>query len=143
MPTLNIHKAVQEIRLDDSPESPVFKLDLTDSSINKKTPFIAGCYVVYQRVLDDLKESKITTEEAKVKLASIYKQIISAMLSTDAYEAIYQYIKGASDAEPEEVTLAMSPIVEYLLQEFDAILTMNRSKVVRQYLEDSDGTDAI
>lgn len=143
MPTLNVHKAIQEIRLDDSSESPVFTLDLTDSSMNEKTPIIAGCYVVYQRIMKDYESGDVDFELTKTKLASIYEQIIELMLGQEAYLEIFEYIRNGKDIEAAEITMAMAPVVEYLLQEFDAVLTANRSKVVQDFLEESNGAGAL
>lgn len=143
MPVINLHRAVQEIRLSDEEDSPVFQLDLSDSAINEKTPLIAGCWAVYKNATDAYQEGKLTGAEYRARQASVYKQVIIALLGEEAFNAVYEYVRGVSDLPPEELTLAMTPLAEYLLMEYDAILTANRSKVIKEFVEGADGTDAL
>ena len=143
MPVVNLHKAVQLIQISEDEDAPVFKLDLSDKSVNEKASLVAGCWAVYQNTLKAFEEGKIDADEFRIRQAAIYKQVIVVMLGEEAFNTLYNFLKGPSDLPFEEITMTAAPLAEYLLGEFDAIFTINRSKVMRDFIGESDGTDAI
>lgn len=144
MPTLGMQKAVERIRLSDDPDSPEFIFDLSDSEMNKKAVNVAGCYVNYEKTMEDI-EAGNEPEKQKIRLGYIYKQMIIALLGEDAYKATYDYLRNGFNVPEEELTLAMAPLVGYLMAKFDNVLTVNHNKAVLKYLdrEDEDGADAL
>lgn len=143
MPTINLTKVRQEIRLDDDPDSPVFILDLSDAAINQQSTRLAGCYILYERTMEALEKGEITPDEYHVQLAGIFKQVIVTMLGEDAYDTIYAYVADGTDLKPYEVTYAMTPVAKYLLEQFDQVISVNRTRTAERYLDGVDGTDAL
>ena len=143
MTTLNMHKAIEKIRLNDEPDSPEFVLDLTDESINRKSVMLAGCYATYTATMNALANGADAVK-AKLTLSAIYKQAVIVMLGEEAYKTILEYLRNGTNVREDELTLVMAPLVAYLFERFDDVLTMNQNKAVIKYLEgNADGADTV
>ena len=138
-----MHKAIEKIRLNDEPDSPEFVLDLTDESINRKSVMLAGCYATYTATMNALANGADAVK-AKLTLSAIYKQAVIVMLGEEAYKTILEYLRNGTNVREDELTLVMAPLVAYLFERFDDVLTMNQNKAVIKYLEgNADGADTV
>lgn len=130
---LNLHKAVRKIRLDDSEDSPEFTLDLTDKAMTQKAPVIAGCAAVYSKVVDDMKVEGLTDEISQRLMAS-YHVTIDAFLGDGAFNAITRWLADDENIPPEAMTAVYAPLMTYLYNEYNEIMTVNRNKAIGHYL---------
>ena len=143
MKTLGIKKAREVIRLDDSEGSPEYVLDLTDAAVGKHLSQIRRCYKVYEKAQASLKQSKDgqLSPEMGEDLAKAYRKSIEIMLGKEAYEDICAYVgEGLS---PSEMNLVLTPLVLYLFEQFNDVVTANDSKAVKKYMKGRDGSGAI
>lgn len=127
---LNLKKAVEEIRLDDSPESPVYTLDFTDMGITGKSERMRECLAGFA----ELQGKPIDQGSAKV-IADAYREVITVMLGEDAYGEIVDYVGGGTTA-PEKMNVVLMPLVLWLLDQYNDIVTVNDSRVVQRYLRE-------
>ena len=139
-----MHRAVETIKLNDEPDSPEFRIDLSDSSINQMSVMLAGCYVNYSETMKAIANGADMVK-AKFRLSAIYKQMISTFLGEDAYNTILEYLRNGTDVSEDDLTLIMSPLIEYLFEKFDDVITMHQNKAVLKYLNrgEDDGADAL
>lgn len=130
---INMHKAIREIRLDDSEDSPTFTLDLTDKGMQSKAVAISGCCAVYLNLVKKMKENGITEEISK-QLLSVYRVAINVFLGEGSFDVISDWLVDSGSVAPEEMTAAYAPLIEYLFSEYEAVMTANRSSAVEKYL---------
>lgn len=131
---VNMHKAVRKVRLSEDPDSPEFLLDLTDRSINRNAPVLAGASTIYLKTIAEMKE-KGSTEETSRRLISCYGVMIDTLLGEGAFAKITEWLVDEGDVAPEAMTAVYAPIIEYLYSEFNMVITANKSKGVEKYLE--------
>lgn len=137
MPTIGLRKAIQEIRLNDEPDSPVYTLDLTDDAVNKKVPLLAGAYQVYKRLMEKMNEEG-PIEQHCAAVMSLYKYVINLMLGEGAYEEILAYVKNGHDVPDLKLTTTFLPLIAYLFETMTDVLTVNHNAAVIKYLEGED-----
>lgn len=133
---LNLKKAIEEIRLDDSPESPVYTLDFTDMGINGKADRMRGCLARFAAAQEAMAEGR------SGEVAEAFREVVECMLGEQAYAEIVDYV-GAGEVPPEDMTAVMLPLVVYLVDRYGDVLTANDSKVVAQYMRDEVGNAAL
>ena len=139
---INMHKAVRRIKLDDTPESPEFTLDLTDDGMQRKAVAMAGACAVYRKLVQDC-ESNGITDSIKERMAAIYHVIVDVMLGDGAFDKIMLWTAGGTDVPAHEVTMAFAPLIAYLVDEYDMVLTANKSEAVARYLDGVEDADAL
>lgn len=130
--TLNLHKAVRKIRLDDSEGSPEFVLDLTDQAIVEKAAVYAGCAAVYSKAVKDMEEQGLT-DEVRQRLMSAYHVTVDAFLGEGAFDTITAWLCDGEGVPPEQMTAVYAPLMVYLYEEYNAVLTVNRNKAAERY----------
>ena len=133
---MNLHRPIQRIALDDSPDSPVFTLDLTDKGMSDKAVIISGCCQVYLETAKQMKTVGLTDEVAH-DMAYTYRIIIDTMLGEGSFDVITDWLSDGNDVEPEQMIAIYSPLVEYLLGEYDSVLTANKNLAAQRYLNDA------
>ncbi len=138
---IGVKRAVQEIALDDSPDSPVFTLDLSDKAIARDFERIARLYGSMVALSDGMKSDEDYTVGRQMALASIERKIITAILGEDAYEAIIGYVACGKPAH--ECNLILLPLLEYLFAQVKDVVTANDSAAVRKYLGSRNEADEI
>ena len=74
-------------------------------------------------------------------LAEAYETVVTVMLGPDAWSEIVEYIGGG--VEPSRMTVALMPLVLWLLDQYNDIMTANDNRVVLKYLRGSVGDAAL
>ncbi len=130
---LGIKKAKTVIRLDDSPESPAFELDLTSTGLAAASEKLAAAHGSYSKALAALK-SGAKDAAAMADIAACWREVIEAALGAEACDAIVAYVSDGRDIEEAELVYVLSPVVVYLMGEISQALTANRAKSFEKYL---------
>ena len=114
---LNIKRAVEEIRLSDSEDSPVFYLDMTDTEMPKKFNLLMAKKRKYDLLQDKIKACK---DDAKViplakECAKEIKGIITICLGEDACKEIVRYIKNGQKIADYKIATYLAVVATALL----------------------------
>lgn len=130
---LNIKRAVEEIRLSDSEDSPVFYFDMTDTEMPKKFNQIMNKKKKYDALQAKIKACK---DDAKViplakECAKEIKGIITICLGEEACKEIVQYIKNGQK-------LADYKVVSYLAVVATALLDLLKKNYIDPLAELSE-----
>lgn len=129
MTVLGVMRQKQVIRLDETPDSPAFALDLSD----KKVMELAEPFGKAHEAITGYVRSK---GGDKAALANAYRTIVESALGPDAYAEILDYVTcGENDAE--NATIYMAPVATYILSRYADACTMKRANLEAKYL----GTD--
>ena len=132
MAVLNLMRQKETIRLDYSPESPEFVLDLGDAKLNALSVPFGQAY----RTISRFAQGKGGDPAA---LAGAYKEVVVAALGEEAYRVILDYVTcGGNDAE--DATVYMAPVVTYLFARYSDACTQKRLNLAEKYLA-SDRAD--
>ena len=138
---VNLKRAIQEIKLDDSPDSPVYILDLTDSKIASNVKRFKGMLEELGGIKNDLDNLKKRDEiplGIRKRIAACYEDIITETLGSKAYKEILEYA-GGKNVKAEEVTTALSPLIIYLTGEINEAVRGNNEGAFRKYLGEEYG----
>lgn len=114
---LNIKRAIEEIRLSDSEDSPVFYLDMTDAEMPKKFNLLMAKKRKYDTLQDKIKACK---DDAKViplakECAKEIKGIITICLGEDACNEIVRYIKNGQKIADYKIASYLAVVATALL----------------------------
>lgn len=129
---IGLRKAVQEIKLDDSPDSPVYKLDLTDKSVIRKGKAVYSEFQKNKDALARVEEGSEAQEDIDA-MAHVWRSVIESTLGKKAYQEIFDYVTDGQDIEINDALLLITPVVMYLLQELEAVVTANNNSAVLKY----------
>lgn len=130
---LHLKKAVEEIRLDDSPDSPVYKLDLTDKEVVKNGKKVHADYLKYADVLKRVEDGSESPDDLKV-MGDLFESVITTCLGKKAFSEILDYVRdGDEDIPRDDLLLLMTPVVLYLLERINDVTTANNSEAVLKY----------
>lgn len=121
-----LKKARREIKFDDAPDSPVYVLDFTDKGIENTCRYLSECYEFSAALAEG-------GEYDPVRHASIFQKVISSALSEDAYWQIIEYL----DADPEEVNVLLTPLVQYLFAEYGEYVSRRREMLRDRYVDEA------
>ena len=113
MKVLGLRKAYETIRLDESPDSPEYVIDLSDAALGEKA-----------RVLE---------EGGRADVSELYRSVIVTMMGEAAYGEIVEYVGGGM-LGAEEVCMALTPLVLYLVELFNATVEANMGAAAARYL---------
>ena len=123
---LNLPKRKHSIKLEDSPNSPQWTFDLTDSEITRLFPI----FMEARKIILLYSEGKL---DDVAELAGAYREIIVESLGRDAYNAILDYVTdGSNDAENSTVYLA--PVVGHIFKLYSQAMTMRRDRLAEKYI---------
>lgn len=140
---LGLKKAVQEIALDESPNSPVYTLNLTDKGIAKKLYSVATQFGEFQKLGEGLRNCKGDEEAERlfIKTSELYKEVIAGILGDVAYSEIIEYVGCGEDAA--NLNMVLTPLVNYLFVQVFDTLNANDKSAVGKYLQESDAAAAL
>ena len=131
---LKMKQAVQWVSLDGE-GSPSYKLDMTDEGINRTAPILAATYRTYEQAVAKLRAGEKGAAKA---VSDCYRAVIETMLGKDAYKEITAWCANGEEIPAEQMNSVLSPLVIWLFEQFGGVLTANRMKAAKKYL---DGTD--
>lgn len=132
---LGIKQAYKEVRLDDSPDSPVFVIDFTDAGLTKNvTKFrsLLGEMKMVQTELGELGESDKIPAHLKKAIAAAYRKIITEVLGKEAYQEIVGYV-GCGKVSAVEISTLLSPLVTYLCNEIREVIDVRQIDAMQKY----------
>lgn len=140
---IGLKKAVRTFALDESEDSPVYTLDLTDKGIAAKLHAVARQQAEFADLGERLRSCKDDEEAERLlaKTAELYEGVISVLLGKKAYEEIVEYVGGGSDAS--DVNMALTPLVVYLLSEVVETVAANDLAASAKYLRGRDAVAAV
>ena len=138
---IGVKRAVQEIALDDSPDSPVFTLDLSDKEIARDVERITLLYGSVVAISDVVQSDADYPVGRQMALAGIERKIITAILGEEAYREIIGYVACGKPAH--ECNMILLPLLEYLFEQVRDVVTANDSAAFRKYLGSQDEADEI
>ena len=124
MKVLGLRKAYETIRLDESPDSPEYVIDLSDAALGEKARVLGVAVADADRILE---------EGDRADVSELYRSVIVTMLGEAAYGEIVEYVGGGM-LEAEEVCLALTPLVLYLVELFNATVEANMGAAAARYL---------
>lgn len=133
MKVLGLTKAYETIRLDESPDSPEYAIDLSDAAIGAKEQVLGAALADYERIL---------AEGDREELTALYRSVIVAMMGEEAYRDIVAYVGGGVFGA-EQVNLMLTPLVLYLLELFSAAVSANYAAAAAKYLRGGDEGAAV
>ena len=133
---IGLRKAVQEIALDDSPDSPVYKMELTDTALGKSAKRIKDILGRVEKVQKKIEEAEgqELPEKVKVAVAEIYKTVIAGCLGDEAYKQIVEYV-GGEGAKAKDLSTLLTPLVVYLCGELSAVMQAHSAAVQSKYVD--------
>lgn len=132
---LNLKKARQEIKLDDSPDSPVYVLDLTDKSVVNKGKKIYSQFMEHQKEFERIEDGSEEPEDIAF-MEGFWRLIISTCLGDKAYQETVDYVKDGADGEgldDKSILLIITPLVLYLLEQIGEVVSANNNSAVLKY----------
>lgn len=131
--SLGMKRAIVRIPLCDDEDSPVFTLDMRDESVGKKAAVLYEKYLEMKPELEAVENG--SKEEGNIEaVIALWKTIIDSMLGDGAFDATVAFIADGEDVKPSEMILLISPLVYYLLEQMEDILTANRSAAFEKYV---------
>ena len=136
MAIIGLKKAIEEIRLDDSPDSPVYHLNLTDIGVAEKASKLRANVRLYQDLQARLAAGVADEGDMDAlleELAGVYEALISLMLGSEAYAEIVAYASGGHDVEPKEMNIVLTPLVLYLFEKYNEVVTANNNAAMLKY----------
>lgn len=129
---LGIKKAKQEIRLDDSPDSPVYTLDLTSKSVIKKGKEVYSDFQRNEKILKRIEDGSEDPEDLAT-MNHFYEKTITTLLGPDAYKEITEFVADGEDVDDCDLIFLITPVVLYLLEQLGDVVTANNSQAVLKY----------
>ena len=115
---LNIKRAVEEIRLSDDADSPVFYLDMNDIEMARKYNEMQKKQRKFEVLQGKLAEANGEEDQlvpiAK-ECATLLKDIITVCLGADACKQIVNYIKGDRRIPDYKITTYLCAVVVALM----------------------------
>ena len=135
METIGMEKAIREVRLDDSPDSPVFTLDLTDRGALRSIEIMSKSRRTFERHAAAFARGEIT-DEVIDGLAECTETAVEACFGKGSYARIIEYVSGGAEIDPREMTLVMSKLAAWLFERIENVLGIKRDEAVKKYLGD-------
>lgn len=121
---LNIKRAKQVIRLDGSPDSPRFVLDLTSGAVQQSATVIYNRW----RAVD----AAAATEDEQ---AALFRETVSDLLGEEAWGEIRAWItEGDEGLTDYDIALLVAPLANYLIDQVNEVVSLNQSAAFAKYL---------
>lgn len=145
---IGINRAKQRIKLTDEPDSPEFVLDLTTTALGKNLTKVFRCAMQYTQAHEQAETAVANGDddayiEAAGVIAQAYEGIVTTMLGAEAWDAVLDYVGDGEKLEATELSIAIMPLVEYLLTKFNDLLGITRRAAEAKYLDPDNDPDAI
>jgi hypothetical protein len=130
MRTLGVRRQYQDVRLSDDPDSPTFRIDLTDSNLR-------GWMQAWNGAVADMAEAGYTedmgldalTPELSLAMANAFKAVITAVTGAAKYDEILGWVGGGAAAE--DCTLSMADVFgaigDVLMEQMAALNERNKA----------------
>lgn len=145
---IGLKKAAQQIKLDDSPDSPVFTLVLAGEQLGQKMTDMLVYAEEYLRANENLQEAVKDGDldkalAAQVELAEIYEGMVNTMLGANAWDEIVNWISGGASISVGDLVALLSPLIQYLIRTLNDTLGVTRRQAHERYVEADNAADAI
>lgn len=122
---------------DEDDNAPVIKIRLDDASINRKAVEAHNVWLENREIIDAVADGTLADSgEDSGKLLDIWKGIIIAGTSADAYREIVEYLRDGEDVDDSEMLVVMAPIVVEIMDVLEGVLSAGNSKAYAKYLKD-------
>ena len=109
---IGLKKTKQEIKIDDSPDSPSFVMDMGATSVwgnAQKLHSLLGDARKIELLLSEIDEdNQALADEAVAKTNELYETIIDSYLEEGAYQQIVDYISGGNRTD---ALFALAPLI--------------------------------
>lgn len=127
MDTIKVSRQVRRVRLDDSPGSPVYEMDLGLSGVSRMQPVLGAAY----RVIERFARGETVDTAA---LADAYTDVIGAAFGHDACREIVGYVSCGRD-DPEDASIYLAPVVKYVFEQYADAVAEGRRALAEKHLE--------
>lgn len=121
---------------DEDEKAPVYRIRLDDASINEKA---IGAYKAWdenKEIVDAVAAGEKVSEEDTKKLSAVWRGIIVAATSEEAYAEIVDYLRDGEDVAVDEMLVITAPIVVEIIDVLDSVLSAGNSRAYAKYLND-------
>ena len=112
---LNIKRAVEEIRLSNDADSPVFYLDMTDANMPKIANEFEKYYRKFMVLQARINEENVDEVACAKEATKLLKQAITVLLGKEACDATLDYIKGGAKLADYNVMSYLARVVAELV----------------------------
>lgn len=140
MVTLNVRQARQEIRLDESEDSPVYTVDLTDSNLIKAAGEIYARFLTIAPIIERMDEEE-PSDEDMAAIAEEWEAVIVGVLGQQAYDDVVEYVGGGADRT--QLNFVLAPLALYLIDLLDELINSNLTTARNRYVRAARGADAL
>ena len=134
---IGLKKTKQEIKIDDSPDSPSFVMDMGATSVwsnAQKLHSLLGDARKIELLLNEIdEENQALTDEAIAKTNALYETIIDSYLEEGAYQKIVDYISGGNRTD---ALFALAPLIEFFTQKTVEVIGELDKGAKEKYLAD-------
>ena len=134
---IGLKKTKQEIKIDDSPDSPSFVMDMGATSVwsnAQKLQSLLGDARKIELLLNEIdEENQALTDEAIAKTNALYETIIDSYLEEGAYQKIVDYISGGNRTD---ALFALAPLIEFFTQKTVEVIGELDKGAKEKYLAD-------
>ena len=114
---IGLKKTKQEIKIDDSPDSPSFVMDMGATSVwgnAQKLHSLLGDARKIELLLNEIDEdNQALADEAVAKTNELYETIIDSYLEEGAYQQIVDYISGGNRTD---ALFALAPLISFFTE---------------------------
>ena len=127
MDTVKVARQIRRVRLDESPGSPVYEMDLGLSGISRMQPVLGRAYRTIERFAAG-------GSDDTAALAAAYTDVISAAFGDEACREIVEYAScGRND--PEDASIYLAPVVKYVFEQYGDAVAAGRRALAEKHLE--------
>ena len=134
---IGLKKTKQEIKIDDSPDSPSFVMDMGATSVwgnAQKLHSLLGDARKIELLLSEIDEdNQALADEAVAKTNELYETIIDSYLEEGAYQQIVDYISGGNRTD---ALFALAPLIEFFTEKTVEVIGELDKGAKEKYLAD-------
>lgn len=134
---IGLKKTKQEIKIDDSPDSPSFVMDMGATSVwsnAQKLHSLLGDARKIELLLNEVdEENQALTDEAIAKTNALYEMIIDSYLDEGAYQKIVDYISGGNRTD---ALFALAPLIKFFTDKTVEVIGELDKGAKEKYLAD-------
>lgn len=134
---IGLKKTKQEIKIDDSPDSPSFVMDMGATSIwnnAQKLRSLLGDARKIELLLSEIDEgNQALADEAVARTNELYETIIDSYLEEGAYRQIVDYVSGGNRAD---ALFALAPLISFFTEKTVEVIGELDKGAKERYLAD-------